>query len=399
MPSTKSQSVNKVQCRGHLPFSALNRRPILCICTAYIINIILQFSSLLILLQIRLTLPRRCCCHHNILEVLWTDWILPECQPCHCIIMSDFLPVLTREWMRRYWSTFANIYSDISWINSLFNFTHLWMLSSPSEQAWWLHPEIPNWLLLPINQRILERSFLLFLLLFQSLLLFFWKILLPLPLSHMPIIYWSKITLFQTLDPMIRPKHAFKPLPKVLQKYRLFHIIRLLHHREKRRHLFLLRCQVHRDPIIQHLHTMRLILWGKQHTMMLQRFPSNLCRTLLSLFRSLLHNTLLFHALSRRSLPRRSFTIFLLLLFLHLDRRRNRSNPLRQWNIIITIITRRLLLFLHNADSIVRDMSRVIRTLNGIPTALTPTIPHSPCVIFFFLHCRFLFRLKRRCDI
>ena len=73
-------------------------------------------------------------------------------EPGSLRVISDLFPRVTRYWTR--WNRIikANIDRSIFWNNSTFDFTHMRMLSSSSENTWWFNVVISNFFNVSIDQ-------------------------------------------------------------------------------------------------------------------------------------------------------------------------------------------------------------------------------------------------------
>ncbi|RUS80863.1 hypothetical protein EGW08_011382, partial [Elysia chlorotica] len=81
--------------------------------------------------------------------------LIPTCQPCDCVVMSDFLP-LVAGWRLRYLGisgiSLAAVNDDILWVHTLFQHALLGVVTATTEQTWRLNLKVTDFLFVVINR-------------------------------------------------------------------------------------------------------------------------------------------------------------------------------------------------------------------------------------------------------
>mmetsp|Transcript_28320 Transcript_28320/g.37698 ORF Transcript_28320/g.37698 Transcript_28320/m.37698 type:complete len:225 (-) Transcript_28320:447-1121(-) len=140
---TQCQPINNPHSRSQLLRLQTLTLEFLFVRISNLINILTKQRRLVVLASITLPLETTLSRQLHVLNLI-VDIFLPLTQPLHLWIMTYISPCMSRDYAGRHTRALRHVKLHLFWCDTLFQFTHFRMLSSPSEGTGWFHVVIPH---------------------------------------------------------------------------------------------------------------------------------------------------------------------------------------------------------------------------------------------------------------
>ena len=196
--STECKLIDEVNSSSTLAVSHHLRIEIFSVVLPNAIDVLLEFSCLLKLLEVTLTLDVRVGCKHDVL-VGTVDVFLPHGEPCAFMIVLDLLPAMTCGRLRDL-SLLTNIDGDLLGHDALLHASSLGMLATTTEQARRFDAEVADLLLTTVPHAVHVRRLRSLPLGLERLLLCRWESLFLRAFCIEPLKDGLKVALLELLD-------------------------------------------------------------------------------------------------------------------------------------------------------------------------------------------------------